>query len=264
MPDAAGIVDTHCHLDMLEDVDAVLERMRAAGVSRCVTIGVDAASNERAVKLAKRHPDVSATVGLHPHDARLRSDDTMERLSELAREPEVVGIGEAGLDYHYDNSPRDRQRAVFAEQIRIARATGKALVIHSRAAWDDTFEILGSTGVPDRVVFHCFSGGPAEAARALGLGAILSFAGVVTFRNADDLREAAKVTPLDRLVVETDAPFLTPVPHRGKRNEPAFVRHTAEVIAQVKGVEIADVAFATSSTAARLFGWVERRAGSSV
>jgi TatD DNase family protein len=257
MPDA-DLVDTHCHLDMLEDLDAVLERMRAAGVTRCVTIGVDAPSNERAVGLAKRYPDVSATVGLHPHDARLRTDETMNRLAELAAEPEVVGIGEAGLDYHYDNSPRDQQRAVFAEQIRLSHRTGKTLVIHSRAAWDDTFAMLAAEGPPERVVFHCFSGGPTEADRALEVGAVLSFAGVVTFRNAGDLREAARATPLDRLVVETDAPFLTPVPHRGTRNEPSYVRFTAEAIAQVKGLDVVEVAVSTTKTATRLFGGAEQ------
>jgi TatD DNase family protein len=249
------LVDTHCHLDMLDDVPGALARMRAAGVARCVTIGVDPGSNEASVALARAHPEVAATVGLHPHDARLRTDEVMERLAALARAPEVVGVGEAGLDYHYDNSPREAQRAVFADQVRLAHEVSKALVIHSREAWDDTFAILDEEGVPAWTVFHCFSGGPAEAERALERGAVLSFAGVVTFRNAEDLRAAARLAPLDRIVVETDAPFLAPVPHRGRKNEPAFVVHTAAAIAGIKGVEPDEVARATTANARALFGW---------
>jgi TatD DNase family protein len=250
------LVDTHCHLDMLEDLDGALERMRTAGVARAVTIGVDRASSEWAARAARTHADVWATVGLHPHDAKDRTDALMQMLEHLAStEERVVGVGEAGLDFHYDNSPREQQRAVFAEQVTLAARVGKALVIHSREAWDDTFDILGAAGPPDRIVFHCFSGGPAEAKRALDAGAFLSFAGVVTFRNAGDLREAARITPLDRIVVETDAPFLTPVPHRGRPNEPAYVAHVAEAIAAVKDVPVDKVARATSENAARLFGW---------
>jgi TatD DNase family protein len=250
------LVDTHCHLDMLEDLDGALERMRLAGVERAVTIGVDRTSSEWAARAARTHADVWATVGLHPHDAKDRTDALMKMLEHLAgTEERVVGVGETGLDYHYDNSPREQQRAVFTEQVAVARRVGKALVIHTREAWDDTFEILAAAGPPDRIVFHCFSGGPAEAKRALDAGAVLSFAGVVTFRNAGDLREAARITPLDRMVVETDAPFLTPVPHRGRPNEPAYVAQVVEAIAAVKGVPVDEVARATSENAARLFGW---------
>jgi TatD DNase family protein len=250
------LVDTHCHLDMLEDLDGALERMRVAGVERAVTIGVDRPSSEWAARAARTHADVWATVGLHPHDAKDRTDVLMQMLEHLAgTEERVVGVGEAGLDYHYDNSPREQQRAVFAEQVAMATRVGKALVIHSRDAWDDTFDILAAAGPPNRIVFHCFSGGPAEAKRALDAGAVLSFAGVVTFRNAGDLREAARITPLDRIVVETDSPFLTPVPHRGRPNEPGYVSYVAEAIATVKGVPVDEVARATGENAARLFGW---------
>jgi TatD DNase family protein len=250
------LVDTHCHLDMLEDLDGALERMRTAGVARAVTIGVDRASSEWAVRAARTHAEVWATVGLHPHDAKDQSDAVMKMLEHLAStEERVVGVGETGLDYHYDNSSREQQRSVFAEHVALAKRVGKTLVIHSREAWDDTFDILAAAGPPDRIVFHCFSGGPAEATRALDAGAFLSFAGVVTFKNAGDLREAARVTPLDRIVVETDAPFLTPVPHRGRPNEPAYVAHVADAIAEVKGVPVDEVARATSENAARLFGW---------
>jgi TatD DNase family protein len=238
------LIDSHCHLDMLEDVPAVLERMRARGVQRCVTIGVDATSNEAAVHLAERYDEVYATVGLHPHDAKDRSDATMDRIRALASHEKVVGVGEAGLDYHYDNSPRDAQREVFAEHVRIANAASTALVIHTRDAWDDTFDILATEGVPERVVFHCFTGGPREAERALSIGAMLSFSGIVTFKSAASLRDAVRITPLDRVMVETDAPFLTPVPHRGTKNEPAFVPLVIEQIAAVKDVtpDVAGVA----------------------
>jgi len=250
------LVDTHCHLDMVEDFDGALERMRAAGVEHAVTIGVDRTSSEWAVRAARTHDQIWATVGLHPHDAKDQTDELMSYLEQLAAtEEKVVGVGEAGLDYHYDNSPREKQREVFAKQVEIAARVRKALVIHSREAWDDTFSILASAGAPERVVFHCFSGGPDEARRALDVGASLSFAGVVTFKNAGDLREAAALAPLDRIVVETDAPFLTPVPHRGKANEPAYVSLVASAIAAVKGVADDEVARATSQNAARLFGW---------
>lgn len=240
---------------MLADLDGVLARMRDAGVERAVTIGVDLASSEWAVRTAEERSEVWATVGLHPHDAKDRRDVSMARLEGLASRPRVVAIGEAGLDYHYDNSPRDVQRDVFAEQIRMAQRTGKALVIHTRDAWDDTFAILEREGVPERTVFHCWSGGPDDARRAVGLGAVLSFSGTVTFANASMLRDAAGGTPIERIVVETDSPFLTPHPHRGKRNEPAYVRFVAGAVAALKGVDAAEAERATTENAARLFGW---------
>lgn len=249
------LVDTHCHLDMFGDVDDVLSRMRDAGVERAVTIGVDLASSEWAVNAATEHDKLWATVGLHPHDAKVRTDDLMARLEELSASARVVAIGEAGLDYHYDNSPRDVQRDVFAEQIRMAHRSGKALVIHTRDAWDDTFAILEREGVPDRTVFHCWSGDATHARRALQLDTVLSFSGTVTFAKASDLREAAVVAPLDRIVVETDSPFLTPHPHRGKRNEPAYVRFVAEKIAEVRAEAVDDIERATTANASRLFGW---------
>jgi TatD DNase family protein len=248
------LVDTHCHLDML-DLEGTLARMSDAGVERAVTIGVDLASSEWAVRTANAHDRIWATVGLHPHDAKDRTDAMMSRIEELAANPRVVGVGEAGLDYHYDNSPRDLQRDSFAEQIAIAKRIDRALVIHSRDAWDDTFAILEAEGMPARTVFHCWSGDATHAQRAVAMGAVLSFSGTVTFRNAADLREAAEVTPMERIVVETDAPFLTPQPHRGKRNEPAYVRFVAEEIARVKGVPVDDVVRVTGTNASRLFSW---------
>ena len=249
------LVDTHCHLDMLEDLDGVLERMRAAGVERAVTIGVDRASSEWAAEAATGHTELWATVGLHPHDAKDRTDELMTRLEELAAQPRVVAVGEAGLDYHYDNSPREVQRAVFAEQIRMAQRARTALVIHTRDAWDDTFAILEREGVPERTVFHCWSGDAEHARRAVAMGAVLSFSGTVTFKNATSLREAARATPIENIVVETDSPFLTPHPHRVKRNEPAYVRIVADAIAALKGVTAEEADRALSANASRLFAW---------
>lgn len=238
---------------MLGDIDAVLGRATAAGVDTIVTIGESLATSEAAVEIAGAHPNVYASVGLHPHHAKDRTDALMARLRELAALPKVVAIGEAGLDYHYDNSPRPDQRAAFAEQVRLAHETGLALVIHTRDAWDDTFAILRDEGMPERTVFHCFSGGASEAERSLEIGAYLSFSGIVTFPKGGDLREAAAVAPLEKIVVETDAPFLAPVPHRGRPNEPAYVIHTAAQIAEVHGVTPDAVAAATTANARRLF-----------
>ncbi|MGH2727755.1 MAG: TatD family hydrolase, partial [Actinomycetota bacterium] len=236
-------------------VPGALARMRANSVERVVTIGVDLASSEWAVRAAEEHPDVWATVGLHPHDAKDRTDALMARLEELAAHPRVTAVGETGLDYHYDNSPREQQRASFIEQIALAKRSRKALVIHTRDAWDDTFATLDAEGMPERTVFHCWSGGVDEARRAVAMGAVLSFSGTITFRNAQTLRDAAAATPLENVVVETDAPFLTPHPHRGRRNEPAYVRLVVEEIARVKAIELDHAVSATGHNSARLFGW---------
>jgi TatD DNase family protein len=199
-------------------------------------------------------------VGLHPHDA---VDGVASLDAVLATElgpgadrsdPVVVGIGECGLDYHYDHSPRPVQREAFALQVELARRHDLALVIHTREAWDDTFEVLQSVGVPDRTIIHCFTGGPDEARRCLDLGASLSFSGVVTFKNAQEVRDAAALCPLDRLLVETDSPFLTPVPHRGSANEPARVPLVGAAIALVRGVVTAEVAAHSTANARRAFG----------
>jgi len=247
------LVDSHAHLDMLEDLDDVLVRMREAGVAGVVTIGVDRASSRWAVRTARARRDVWATVGLHPHEAKDWTPELGAELEALAGEERVVGVGEAGLDYYYDHSPRDVQREVFSWHVDLARRAGKTLVIHCRDAFDDTFAILEAGAAP-RVVFHCWSGGPAEAERALALGAVLSYAGTVTFKNAEPVREAARLTPPDRMLVETDAPFLTPVPLRGRRNEPAYVRHTAAFVAGLKGMAPEELAATSTATAAAVFG----------
>jgi TatD DNase family protein len=216
-----------------------------------VVVGTDAESSRAAVELAARHDDVRATVGLHPHDAS-KLDDEWPELLELARTPGVVAIGEAGFDLHYRHSEPDAQEAAFRAQIQLAKELDRALVIHSREAWDDTLRVLAEEGPPPRTVFHCFTGGPAEATRCLDLGTHLSFSGIVTFKTADDVRAAAAICPLDRILVETDAPYLAPTPHRGRENEPALVHLVGAAVAAAKEIEVQAVAEATVATAARV------------
>ena len=243
--------DSHCHLQYEGITEDALARAAEAGVGRIICVGTDAPQSEKAIEVARSHPGtVWATVGLHPHDAI----QGLEGIAALLGPPEVVGIGECGLDYHYDHSPREVQREVFAAQIGLAHEHGLALVIHTREAWDDTFAILRAEGVPERTVFHCFTGGPAEARRGLDLGASLSFSGIVTFKTAGDVREAAALAPLDRVLVETDAPYLTPVPHRGTPNGPAFVALVGAAIAAAKDLAVEEVEVATWANTAALFG----------
>lgn len=257
--------DSHCHLQDLDEVDPALERGRAASVTRIVCVGTDATSSQRAAEIATATPASSgtavwATIGLHPHEAKNGLEPVEALLAAHALAPglprvpgTVVGVGECGLDYHYDHSPRPVQRDAFALQVELAHRHGLALVIHTREAWDDTFAVLEANGVPERTVIHCFTGGPTEAERCLGIGAVLSFSGVVTFKNAEDVRAAATLCPLDRLLVETDTPFLTPVPHRGTLNEPSRVPLVGAAIAKAKGVETSVVAHASTENARALF-----------
>jgi len=251
-------------LQMSGDLHGVLDRAREQGTRRLVVIGTDEESSRGAVEIAGEAsgygtPPVElwATVGLHPHDASTGLAGIRSYLDKLSSsglaKSKVTAIGECGLDYHYDHSPREVQRKVFAEQIALAHRYDLALVIHTREAWDDTFAILDTEGVPRRLVFHCFSGGPDEAQSCLGRGAYLSFSGIVTFTSANELREAARICPMDRMLVETDSPFLTPVPHRGKPNEPAFVTLVGAAIAAIKGMDDASVAQATTANAAVVF-----------
>jgi TatD DNase family protein len=242
-------VDAHCHLPPGAASDAVVEEARAAGVGRLVDVGTDVAASAEAVAVARRHDGVWATAGVHPHDAARGT----EGLTELLGEPDVVAVGECGLDFHYDHSPRPVQREVFAAQVTLAEERGLALVIHTREAWDDTFAVL-ATGVPERTMFHCFTGGEDEARRALDAGAVLSFSGIVTFKGAADVRAAAALCPLDRLTVETDAPYLAPAPHRGRPNRPAWVPLVGAAVAAAKGVPAEAVEEASARTAAWLFG----------
>ena len=251
--------DTHCHVSDANPAASdraanlgpeVISIARRAGVTRLVTVGTDAAQSASALRVAQSQEGVWATVGLHPHDA-VQGVDT---IVPLLTEPKVVAVGECGLDYHYDHSPRPVQREAFAAQIAIAHERGLALVIHTREAWEDTFGLLASEGVPERTVFHCFTGGAVEARRCLDLGAYLSFSGIITFKSADDVRAAAALCPLDRLLVETDAPFLAPVPHRGKRNQPSFVPEVGAAVATARGVDVSVVEEASWSSGHRAFG----------
>ena len=248
--------DSHCHVpyEGLDDAAAVFAAAREGGVARMVTVGTDAEQSQASIDAARRFDDVWATVGLHPHDAKNGVDTIVPVLADGLSDGTCVAIGECGLDYHYDHSPRDVQRTAFAEQISLAHQHGLALVVHTREAWDDTWSILRSEGVPDRTVFHCFTGGAAEATACLELGASLSFSGIVTFKKADDVREAVAVCPLDRLLVETDSPYLAPQPHRGRTNTPSLVPLVGAAVAEVKGVPTERVEIATFANASLLFG----------
>ncbi|MGH9209007.1 MAG: TatD family hydrolase, partial [Acidimicrobiales bacterium] len=233
---------------------ATLANARSAGVDRLICVGTDLDQSERAVQLAGDLGEgVWATIGLHPHDALQGVDGVVELLAK-SDSADVVAVGECGLDYHYDHSPRPRQRSVFAAQVALARQSGLCLVIHTREAWEDTFAILDAEGVPERTVFHCFTGGPTEARRCLGMGAFLSFSGIVTFSSARDVQESAALCPLDRLLVETDSPFLAPVPHRGRRNEPALLPDVAAGVAAAKGLSIEEIAAASWAATNAAFG----------
>ena len=242
-------IDTHCHLK-LESCDAEVAAAREAGVAALVAIGTDVADSREALAVAGRHREVRAAVGVHPHEASGGTDG----LADLLGLADVVAVGECGLDYHYDHSPRPDQRRVFAAQIALAHEVGLTLVVHSRSAWDDTFAILAAEGVPERTVLHCFTGGVPEAERALEIGAYISFSGIVSFPKAPEVREAAARCPADRMLVETDAPFLAPVPLRGRPNSPAYVPLVGAALAQARGMAPEDVAALTTANAVRAFG----------
>jgi TatD DNase family protein len=253
------LIDSHCHLDQEafdDDRAAVIARARAAGIGRLITVGAGGplASNHAAVALAEADPDVFAAVAVHPHDASQIADDTWDELRRLWAHPKVVAVGETGLDYYYEHSPADVQQHHLRRFVREAGGAGLPLVIHCRDAFPDLLRIFAEedAGAIGGVI-HCFSGSPAEAEACLALGFALSFSGIVTFKTADRLREVVRSTPLDRILIETDAPFLAPIPHRGKRNEPALVRHVAEEIARVLGRELDEVARLTVANTERAF-----------
>ena len=255
------LIDTHTHLDdhrFDRDREGVVARAQEAGVHTFITIGCDLATSRAAVALADRYPFVYATVGVHPHEVRHVKDDWFTELRDLARHPKVLAYGEIGLDYHYDHSPRDIQRARFREQVRLARELPLPIVIHTREAQEDTIAILKEEQASEiGGIFHCFSGDAWLAKDALDLGFYVSFSGVITFHNATMLREIAVTVPMDRLLIETDCPYLTPVPHRGKRNEPAYVKLVAEQIARVRSarepMSVEEVGQITSANARRAF-----------
>jgi TatD DNase family protein len=248
--------DSHCHLHICEEDDAVervLERASQRGVKEMVSVGIDRASNARSVELALAHDGVYASVGLHPNDSADWSDEIAAELDDLVRKPRVVGVGESGLDFYWDKAPRDAQEPVFRAHIALAKDHDKALIIHTRESMDEALGVLEAAGSPPRFVFHCWSGSEAQLARALEMGAYVSFAGNVSFKNAEPLRAAARLVPPERLLVETDSPFLTPVPFRGKRNEPAHVALVGEAVAGARGETPEAIAALTSRNARALF-----------
>ena len=257
--DAPGLIDSHCHLtDPAFDPDreAVLARAREAGVGAFIVIGAtgEFEHNVKAVELAGRHRDVFAVVGVHPHDVPGASDETYVRLRALAENERVVGLGETGLDFHYRHSPQETQRAHFRRHIHLAGELGLPLCLHVRDAYPEAIRLLAQEGVRGlRAVAHCFTGSRADAAGLLDMGLYLSFTGIVTFKNAHELRAVVRDAPLERMLVETDCPLLAPAPYRGRRNEPAFLRHVTDKIAEIKGTTPAEIARATGRNARELF-----------
>lgn len=255
------LFDTHCHLDdprLYEELDSVLDRARQAGVRRIATIGCahDVASVTTAIEIARKHADwISATVGVHPHDAKHLDNALCDAIRDAGHDESVVAIGETGLDFHYDHSPRERQMEAFRRQVGIAKELDKPLVIHTRSAPKETLQVLREEGAGDvGGIIHCFSEDARFAADALDLGFISSFSGIVTFKKAVAVQEAARKQPADALLVETDAPYLAPMPKRGKLNEPAYVAHTARRIAELRDEDPEALAEATYQNALRLFG----------
>ena len=254
-------IDSHAHVDGPEfdgDRDEVIERARVAGVTTILNVGTGdphAGVLERAVELGKKHDSVYTAIGTHPHDARLYDDAAEAKIKTLIQSEHVIAWGEIGLDFHYDNSPRDVQVAVFKRQLQAARECGLPVVIHTREAERETIEILQTeyAGAERRGVFHCFSGSAELAQQAIALGFMISFSGIVTFKKAEGMRDVAKQVPLERLLIETDCPYLTPVPYRGKRNEPAYVVEVARCLAGVHGVELEQMARITSENFQRFF-----------
>ena len=252
---AFSLIDTHCHLEMEEfdnDRDDVIKRAIDNGISSIITISSDIESNSKAIEISKKYDCVYSTIGLHPHDAKDFTEEFYKRLIEFSKESKVVAIGEIGLDYHYDNSPREKQREVFERQLLLSKELKLPVVIHSRDAKRDTIDIVKSSGV-DKGVFHCFSGDYEMAKEAISMGFLISIAGPVTFKNANRLREIAKLIPDDSLLIETDSPYLTPEPYRGRRNEPSFLVHTAKIIAGLRNISTEDVARITTLNAKRIF-----------
>jgi TatD DNase family protein len=260
-PLPAETLDSHCHLEMIErQVGEVLAAARAAGITRVVTIGTDLATSRWAVDAAYGHAGLYAAVAVHPNETAAAASSPEQRtevlaqIAELALLERVRAIGETGLDYYRDHASPVMQREWFRAHIAIAKQAGKALVIHDRDAHEDVLEILEADGPPDKVIFHCFSGDAAMAKRCAEAGYVMSFAGNVTFKNAGALREAAAAAPVDLLLAETDAPFLTPVPYRGRPNAPALVAHTVRALAEIKQIPVVDMCAQLMATGERMFG----------
>ncbi len=254
-------IDSHAHIEMSDfdaDREAVIQRALDAGVEMVVCVGDgDVANNSHsgAFRLAEQYPFIYTTVGVHPHEARLLDDDLYARLKDLSEHPKVIAWGEIGLDYHYDNSPRGVQREAFRRQLRMARERGLPVSIHTREAEADTLAILNAEWRDSELsgVIHCFTGTRRFAEAAIELGFLISFSGVITFKKAEELRETARAIPIEKILIETDSPFLAPVPYRGRRNEPAYVIETARAIAELRGIDAEELGRATSQNFKRLF-----------
>ncbi len=252
------LIDSHAHLDdsrFDKDRDSLIKSLEANGIELVINIGADLKTSIASVSLAEKYPNIYATVGVHPHDVKDMDNSTLEILRSLAQRDKVVAIGEIGLDFYYDNSPRDDQRKWFREQLKLAKELNLPVVIHSRDAQQETFDILKEAQDGNlRGVMHCYSGSKEMAMEYIKLGFYISLAGPVTFKNARSLKEVAISVPLDRLLVETDSPYLAPEPHRGKRNEPLFVKYVAGTIAELKGISYEELAKATNRNTKELFG----------
>ena len=252
------LIDTHCHLtfdELAGDVAPIIERSKAADVTGWITVGTDPQENRKAVDLTDKFENMHAAIGIHPHDAKDVTANTIAQLKELAQNEKVVAVGETGLDYYYDNSPRQDQRRVFAQQLKLAAELNLPVIIHCRKAFDETIEILDQHGQDvKKVVFHCFSGSAEQAKIVLSKGYHISFTGVVTFKNAEKTRKAAKAVPLDRLMLETDCPYMSPEPMRKQKiNEPALMIHTAKFLANLKAMPLPDFAQRTTTTTRAFF-----------
>lgn len=264
LPPTRELIDSHCHLDMQayqDDLGAIIAAASQAGVRRIITIGIDETSSQQAIEIARSHSNIHATIGFHPHDAIKATPTALARLAELAADGLVVGYGEIGLDYVKQHAPRDVQQQAFLTQLHLAKDLGLPVIIHDREAHEDTIRLLQEVGpLPRGGVMHCFSGDVRLARTAIDLGLLLSIPGVVTFANAGALHEVVRAIDIGHLLLETDGPFLAPVPFRGKRNEPAMLVHTARKVAELKQMDLAEVALATSTNAIGLFGlpeWIE-------
>jgi len=252
------LIDTHCHLtfeDLIGDIDGVVARSRQAGVTSWITVGTDPQENQKAIELTRRFENMYAAVAIHPHDARIVTDEILQELKELAQDEKVVAIGETGLDYHYNHSLHEDQRRVFADHLKLAAELDLPVIIHCRKAFDETVEILERHGSgTEKVVFHCFSGSAEQAKILIKRGFYFSFTGVVTFKNAEKTRKAASVIPVDRLMLETDCPYMSPEPMRKQKiNEPALMLHTAKYLAELKQMDLADFANAVTATSKNFF-----------
>jgi TatD DNase family protein len=252
------LIDTHCHLNharFADDLAPCLQRAEEAGIRQMLVVGYDLASSEQAVALAEAHPGrLFAAVAVHPHDARHWDDATAERLRALTDNPHVAALGEIGLDFHYDFSPREAQFVVFRAQMQIARESGLPVIIHCREAYGETLEVLAAEGADvTGGVMHCWAGSVVEAEQTAALGLALGFGGTLTFKNAEEVRAAARIVSLESLLVETDAPYLAPMPHRGKRNEPAYTRIVGEKLAELRGLTFPEIAALTTANARRVF-----------